>query len=60
MTEDACWKQFMTTGKVEDYLQFKAKSEATDRMENTNGEGAHAGFSKGDRTDTGRYSHRGI
>lgn len=32
--EEAYWKQFMTTGKIEDYLQFKGvsgKEEAQDR-----------------------------
>ena len=35
--EEAYWKQFMTTGKVEDYLQFKGVSEREKLKEKDNG-----------------------
>lgn len=49
MTEKACWKQFLTTGKVEDYLQLKAMKEETESKKETKRENSHAGFGKSDR-----------
>ncbi|MBQ9990306.1 MAG: hypothetical protein IJP31_05115 [Lachnospiraceae bacterium] len=57
MTEKACWKQFMITGRVEDYLQFKAIKEDTEGKKETKKESNcsvtkeifHAGSGKCDR-----------
>ena len=49
MTKEAGWKQFMTTGKVEDYLQFKAIIEDTGSKKDTKGENSHAGFDQSNR-----------
>ena len=52
--EEAYWKQFMTTGKVEDYLHFKGVSniEREEKKENESGrnrgEGLDAGIGKCD------------
>ena len=34
--EEAYWKQFMTTGKIEDYLQFKEVSNIEGEMSHQN------------------------
>ena len=47
--EETYWKQFMTTGRIEDYLQFKAVScteEKEQKQSNTHKEMDNAGFSK--------------
>ncbi|MGN0306677.1 MAG: hypothetical protein ACI4DN_00525 [Lachnospiraceae bacterium] len=49
MTKEAGWKQFITTGKVEDYLQFKAIKEEEDSKKVIEEEKIHAGFGNGDR-----------
>lgn len=50
--EEAYWKQFMTTGKVTDYLQFKGMAECKEGLEQKEtkegeGELPDAGFGKG-------------
>lgn len=49
MTEKAYWRQFLTTGRVEDYLQFKAIKEDTESKKETKKENFHAGSGKSDR-----------
>ena len=49
--DDIYWKQFMITGKIEDYLQFKGVSgreEKVQRQDETKGEKPDAGISKFD------------
>lgn len=52
--EETYWKQFMTTGKVEDYLQFKGVSNIEGKVQNQKesrndkGERPDAGFGKCD------------
>lgn len=72
MMEETCWKQFMMTGKVEDYLKFKAESQAVQQSRKAvdslsafpakggKTEGFHAGLSKNDGVGTGQYTHRGV
>lgn len=43
------WKQFMTTGKVEDYLQFKGVSNIEGKVQNQK----ETGNDKGVRPDAG-------
>lgn len=47
--EETYWKQFMTTGKVEDYLQFKGVSNIEGTVQNQK----EAGNDKGERPDAG-------
>ena len=47
--EEAYWKQFMTTGKVEDYLYFKGVSDIEGKVRNEN----KSGNSKGEKPDAG-------
>ncbi len=47
--EEAYWKQFMTTGKVEDYLHFKGVSNIEGEMKKKD----ESGRNKGDRPDAG-------
>lgn len=47
--EETYWKQFMTTGKVEDYLQFKGVSNIEGEVQNIK----EAGSDKGERPDAG-------
>ncbi len=47
--EEAYWKQFMTTGRVEDYLQFKGVSNIEEKVQ----EEKESGKFKGDRPDAG-------
>ena len=59
------WEQFMQSGRVEDYLQFKsvAAPEHTDVMtgkSNTEGEYPHAGFHYGDGDGTKDGAYRGV
>ncbi len=51
--EEAYWKQFMTTGRIEDYLQFKGLSDRKEwvtlrEKEECKGEQPDAGFGKCD------------
>lgn len=52
--EEAYWKQFMTTGKIEDYLQFKGvsgiegKAQKGNESERNRGERPDAGIGKCD------------
>ena len=52
--EETYWKQFMTTGKVEDYLHFKevsnieGKAQQENRSERNRGERPDAGIGKCD------------
>ena len=52
--EETYWKQFMTTGKVEDYLQFKGvsgiegKTKKENEAERNRGERPDAGIGKCD------------
>lgn len=48
MKEISYWDQFMKSGKVEDYLLFKNK---TQEEENPKGETASAGFYECNRND---------
>ena len=47
--EETYWKQFMTTGKVEDYLQFKQVSGIEGQIQKEN----EAGKNRGERPDAG-------
>ena len=47
--EETYWKQFMSTGKVEDYLHFKEISDMTKKKSYA----TEAVTSKGDRPDAG-------
>ena len=47
--EETYWKQFMTTGKVEDYLHFKEISEMREKKSYEK----EVVKSKGDRPDAG-------
>lgn len=51
--KDECWKQFTTTGKVEDYLSYKAQSREEERKETAKeaAEGAGAGKGESDCID---------
>lgn len=40
----------MTTGKVEDYLKFRAKKEDMENKESKEKEGSHAGSGEGHRS----------
>ena len=60
MAENTYWKQFMATGRVEDYLQFKAKSEEIQSKKDINGEDSHAGFDKYNRYRTEQYPYGGV
>lgn len=60
MMEDTCWKQFMTTGKVEDYLKFKAQEDRNEPRKGSTTEGYHAGFGENDRDGTGQCARGGI
>lgn len=50
--EETYWKQFMTTGRIEDYLQFKGVSGLREKAQqekesgNNKGEKPDAGFGK--------------
>ncbi len=50
--EEAYWKQFMATGRIEDYLQFKGVSSLGEKTSqekesgNNKGEKPDAGFGK--------------
>ena len=49
--EEAYWKQFITTGKIEDYLQYKGisgREEKARGQEEIKGEKPDAGFGKFD------------
>lgn len=49
--EEAYWKQFITTGKIEDYLQYKGISDREEKVqgqEEIKGEKPDAGFGKFD------------
>ena len=52
--EETYWKQFMTTGRVEDYLQFKqvsgieGKAQIEKESQENRGERPDAGFGKCD------------
>lgn len=48
MMEETYWKQFMTTGKVEDYLQFKACHTEKESKKETEVKKSNAGFGKCD------------
>ncbi len=60
MMEDTYWKQFEMTGKVEDYLKFKAQADRNEQRKGSTTEGYHAGFGENDRNGTGQCTHRGI
>ena len=47
--EETYWKQFMTTGKVEDYLHFKEVSNIEGRVHKEQ----QSGKGKGERPDAG-------
>lgn len=47
--EEAYWKQFMTTGRVEDYLQFKGVSNIEGKVQNEK----ESGKTRGERPDAG-------
>ena len=47
--EEAYWKQFMTTGRVEDYLHFKGVSDIEGKVQNEK----KSGNIKGERPDAG-------
>ena len=47
--EETYWKQFMTTGKVEDYLHFKEVSNIEGKVQR----GKEPGKNEGVRPDTG-------
>ena len=47
--EETYWKQFMTTGKVEDYLQFKGVSDIEGNAHNKK----ESGKDRGERPDAG-------
>ena len=47
--EEAYWKQFMTTGKVEDYLHFKGVSDIEGKTEKEN----ESGRNRRERPDAG-------
>lgn len=54
------WKQFETSGKVEDYLNFVSMEKGeTERGEPT-GENGHAGIYMGDGNHTETVSDRGV
>ena len=47
--EEAYWKQFMMTGKVEDYLHFKGVSNIEGRVQTEK----ESGSDRGERPDAG-------
>ena len=47
--EETYWKQFMTTGKVEDYLHFKGVSNIEGKAQKEN----ESAESRGERPDAG-------
>ena len=47
--EETYWKQFMTTGKVEDYLHFKQVSNIEGKIQREN----ESGRNRRDRPDAG-------
>lgn len=59
MNQNFYWEQFMTTGKVEDYLTFKAKKD-TAQGKSLGGDTGNAGNSKRDRDGAAGGTYRGI
>jgi hypothetical protein len=55
MMENTYWQQFMATGRVEDYLQFKAADTAAPGKQGTDGEESHAGFGECNRDSIDEY-----
>ena len=47
--EETYWKQFMTTGRIEDYLQFKSVSESGGKPQQEK----ESGINKGETPDAG-------